>query len=56
MALDYQRGESALPQARPFVIAVLLVIAALFLGAALAYLVVPFEPDSWSALMARIRL
>jgi len=55
MAINYQRETASGPNLPPLVISVLIVLAALFLGVAMAYLVVPFEAGpAWAALMARM--
>jgi hypothetical protein len=49
MAID-NRGGVKNPSIRPLPVAIIVVVAVLFIGAAVAYLVVPFEPAAaWFA-------
>ena len=54
MAID-NRGGVKNPSIRPLPVAIIVVVAVLFIGAAVAYLVVPFEPAAaWSAVLGRL--
>jgi hypothetical protein len=54
MAIN-NRGDAEKLSTRPFPGAIIVVIAVLFLGAAVAYLVVPFEPAAaWSGVLSTL--
>ena len=54
MAID-NRGGVEKPSIGPLPGALIVIVAVLFLGAAVAYLVVPFEPAAaWSAVLGRL--